>query len=210
MKDYIESRLAALASTRPQSGRAPRASGPNCKVMLWDANPTCQQYKEHYTTSPGPTIYHLSLQQSLPQSCTISCTDEEARQAGMRVYLACACVPRWARNALFRGVPGSGSGVLRGGFRGVPGLFRVHQSPSKQPLPNTPTPSPTSYQPPRHGVRLHVLRFKYISAWICDGAMAAASVRSARIDVALPALAMGEGKLQSRSVLAARSDMARG
>jgi hypothetical protein len=42
--------------------------------------------------------------------------------------------PRWPRNALFRGVPGSGSGVLRGGFWGVPGLFRVHQSPSKQPL----------------------------------------------------------------------------
>jgi hypothetical protein len=40
VKDYIESRLTALASAKPQSGRAPRASGPNGKAMPWDTNPT--------------------------------------------------------------------------------------------------------------------------------------------------------------------------
>ena len=64
VKEYIEGRLAALASTRPQSNNVPRASGPNGKVMPWGANTTWQQYKDHYTTFPGPTtcpfnkVYH--------------------------------------------------------------------------------------------------------------------------------------------------------
>jgi hypothetical protein len=64
VKEYIEGRLAALASTRPQSNNVPRASGPNGKAMPWGANTTWQQYKDHYTTFPGPTtcpfnkVYH--------------------------------------------------------------------------------------------------------------------------------------------------------
>jgi hypothetical protein len=90
-----------------------------------------------------------------------------------RVGLGPCRVGPGTRCSLFRGVPGSGSGVLRGGFRGHPGLFRVHQSPSKQPLPNTPTPSPNSYQPLRHGVWREAACCTScglsISAWICDG-----------------------------------------
>ena len=64
LKDYIDSRLTALAAQKPQSSKTPRASGPNGKIMPWDTQPTKDQYKEHYVTYQGdtmcpfPSVYH--------------------------------------------------------------------------------------------------------------------------------------------------------
>jgi hypothetical protein len=86
VKDYIESRLTALAAAKPQSSRTPRASGPNGKVMPWDTNPTWQEYKEHYATYDIPWPHQMPLQQSLPHSRTLPCTNEKVGQAVVRVY----------------------------------------------------------------------------------------------------------------------------